>query len=163
MEQSCREPEKARQKLKLRAGNVEAQRGRGEEGSSFYYIRKKKTKRQRHTIKEKRRDDERRWVCVRLGFECVEEEEWNRLKRKRKGGATQNLMLRNPKNPKSESVWVSSSPHMSVWGEELTHTDLDFGFCEQTQRKHLQNLSDKIKSSHYYTSILILRHISWDE
>lgn len=42
MEQSCREPEKARQKLKLRAGNVEAQRGRGEEGSSFYYIRKKK-------------------------------------------------------------------------------------------------------------------------
>lgn len=106
MEQSCREPEKARQKVKLRAGNVEAQRGRGEEGSSFYYIRKKKTKRQRHTIKEKRRDDERRWVCVRLGFECVEEEEWNRLKRKRKGGATGDLMLRNPKNPKSESVWV---------------------------------------------------------
>lgn len=119
MEQSCREPEKARQKLKLRAGNVEAQRGRGEEGSSFYYIRKKKTKRQRHTIKEKRRDDERRWVCVRLGFECVEEEERNRLKRKRKGGATGDLMLRNPKNPKSETVWVSSSPHTSVWGEEL--------------------------------------------
>lgn len=74
MEQSCREPEKPRQKLKLRAGNVEAQRGRGRK-VVFYYIRnkrKKKTKRQSCRIDTQletggMNDDRLRQVRMRQG------------------------------------------------------------------------------------------------
>lgn len=53
--------------------------GAREEEEQFLLHTQEKNKtpklRERHTIKtkKKRRDDERRWFCIRLGFEYVEE------------------------------------------------------------------------------------------
>lgn len=151
MEQSCREPEKARQKLKLRAGNVEAQRGRGRRKSSFYYTRKKKTKRQSCGKDTQLKQKKNGGMMNDGGFAFVSGSNMSRKN-------TETGWRGREKEERPETWCSEIQKHRRVrWRTSLTLIRiLDF------VSKFKGNVC-RINSSHYYTSILILRHISRDE